>query len=232
MIIKAKSTIIACSFLFIVLSAFVPSAFANNFSETEHQKGIRKLQDSANNVLLTVDVSQDKKKISKYFYGVNIANGWLYWTNDYSPYCPVTKANAEPKTDDPGWKSMSDIENQWNRDVFPYRGDDPEITGWETDENRMLSQYLFRAKEYEEKKGMRVADYMDVHRYIRATTEKDAIQETRGLLEDGYISRDLEVSWELGSSSTQIETKILKRFQNMVDMYYPATKLSFSETDL
>lgn len=155
----------------------------------------------------------------------------MYWTNDYSPFCPVTKPNGDARADDPGWKIMSAGENQWNREVFPDRGDNPEITGWETDQNRVLSQYLMRAREYEMGKGIRVADYMDVHRYIRTTTEKDAIQETRGLLEDGFISRDLEVGWDLGESSVQIETKILKRFQDMVGMYYPATKLSFSEYD-
>ncbi len=164
-------------------------------------------------------------------FGPTSANWWLYWANDYSPDCPVTEPNGDPKVNDPGWEEMASLGNQWNREIFPDRGDDPEITGWETDQNRVLSQYLIRAKEYVKNKGMRVADYMDVHRYIRASTEKDAIQEPRGLLEDGYVSRDLEVIGELKSSAIQIETKILTRFQDMVGMYYPATRLSFSEYD-
>ncbi|NUO07979.1 MAG: hypothetical protein HUU08_04745 [Candidatus Brocadia sp.] len=158
-------------------------------------------------------------------FGPTSANWWLYWTNDYSPYCQVTEPNGDPKIDDPGWEIMADIENQWNRKVFPDRGDNPEITGWETDQNRVLSQYLIRAKEYEEEKGTRVADYMDVHRYIRATTEKDAMQETRGLWQEGFLS------WDMETGSYGIETKVLKRFQDMVDRYYPATGLSFSEYD-
>lgn len=158
--------------------------------------------------------------------GPTSANWWLYWSNDYSPLCPVTKANEDARVDDPRWQTMSDAGNQWNQDIFPERGDDPEITGWETDQNRVLCQYLIRAKEHEEKIGKRVTDFMDVHKYIRALTDRDAIQEPRGLWQDGFASRDIEVNF-----SPKIETKLLKRFQNMVDAYYPGTELSFSEYD-
>lgn len=158
-------------------------------------------------------------------FGPTSANWWLYWSNDYSPLCPVTEANSDAKVNDQGWKTMSDIENQWNQDIFPDRGDDPDVTGWETDQNRVLNQYLIRARAYEEKHGIRVADFMDVHRYIRAPTDRDAIQEPRGLWQDGFQS------WDMETGSYGIETKLLKRFQNMVDTRYPHTRLSFSEYD-
>ena len=165
-------------------------------------------------------------------FGPTSANWWFYWSNDYSPLCPVTEANEDVRVDDPGWQTMSHVENQWNRDVFPDRGGDPEVTGWETDHDRVLCQYLIRTKEYEEKSGIRVADFMDVHRYIRSLTDRDAIQEPRGLWQDDFESRDLEVSWDLEMNfSPNIETKLLKRFQNMVDAYYSGTELSFSEYD-
>jgi len=164
--------------------------------------------------------------------GPTSANWWLYWTNDYSPLCPVTTANGDALENDSKWKIMSDIENQWNTDVFPDRGADPEVTGWETDNARVLSQYLIRGQKYEETNGTRVADFMDVHRYIRTLTDRDAVQEPRGLWQDDFKSRDLEVSWDLETGSSQgIETKLLKRFQDMVDVYYPGTELSFSEYD-
>ena len=72
---------------------------------------------------------------------------------------------------------------------------------------------------------------MDVHRYLRTQTDYDAIQETRGLWEDAFQSQDLEVNFDTGTISSKIETKVLKRFQNMVDAYYPGTELSFSEYD-
>lgn len=158
-------------------------------------------------------------------FGPTSANWWLYWSNDYSLICPVTEANGDAKVDDQRWKTMSVVENQWDQNIFPDRGNDPEITGWETDQNRVLSQYLIRAKEYEERHGMRVVDFMDVHRYIRAPADRDAIQEPRGLWQDGFQS------WDMETGSYGIETKLLKRFQNMVNTYYPDTQLSFSEYD-
>ena len=80
-------------------------------------------------------------------FGPTSANWWLYWSNDYSLICPVTEANGDAKVDDQRWKTMSVVENQWDQNIFPDRGNDPEITGWETDQNRVLSQYLIRAKE-------------------------------------------------------------------------------------
>lgn len=61
-------------------------------------------------------------------FGPTSANWWYYWSNDYSPLCPVTEANEDARVDDPGWQTMSHVENQWNRDIFPDRGNDPEIT--------------------------------------------------------------------------------------------------------
>jgi hypothetical protein len=136
----------------------------------------------------------------------------------------VTEVNGDAQPDHEGWQKMLDSEDQWNQKVFPDRGDDPNITGWETDMNRNLSQYLIRAKEYEDTQSIRVADYMDVHRYFRKETDYDAIQETRGLWQDAFQSQDSEVK---GNT----ETKVLKRFQNMVNAYYPETELSFSEYD-
>lgn len=61
-------------------------------------------------------------------FGPTSANWWYYWSNDYSPLCPITEANEDARVDDPGWQTMSHVENQWNRDIFPDRGNDPEIT--------------------------------------------------------------------------------------------------------
>ncbi|MBM4053308.1 MAG: hypothetical protein FJ264_01260 [Planctomycetes bacterium] len=159
-------------------------------------------------------------------FGPTSANWWLYWNNDYSPYCPVTEINGPSLPDDAGWQTMMDEENEWNNYVFPDRGDDPELSGWETDENRVLCQYLIRAEKHEADSGTRVLDFLNVHRYIRALTEYDAVQETRGMWEEGFYSQDAEVV-----TSFAIEPKILKRFQDMIANYYPGTEISFSEYD-
>ncbi|WP_347273534.1 glycan-binding surface protein [Candidatus Kuenenia sp.] len=159
-------------------------------------------------------------------FGPTPANWWLYWNNDYSLYCPVTEINGVSQPDDEGWQIMMDEENEWNREVFPDRGNDPEIVGWETDENRVLCQYLIRAAEHEAETGMRTIDFLDVHRYIQALTEYDAVQETRSLWQEGFYTQDAEIV-----SSFDIEPKILKRFQNMIANYYPGTEISFSEYD-
>lgn len=159
-------------------------------------------------------------------FGPTSANWWLYWNNDYSPYCPVTEINGQAQPDDAGWQIMMAEENEWNSDVFPDRGDDPELVGWETDEDRVLCKYLIRAEKHEADTGTRVLDFLNVHRYIRALTEYDAVQETRGMWQEGFSSKDAEVR-----ISFDIEPKILKRFQDMIAGYYPGTEISFSEYD-
>lgn len=92
---------ILCCFLLITPGTSLLFASGDNPYETDEQEGMRGLLDTADTVQLTIDVSRNKKKISKYLYGVHIANWWLYWTNDYSPYCPVTEPYGDPKADDP-----------------------------------------------------------------------------------------------------------------------------------
>ena len=214
--------------------AWKRSDYPDIFGDAQHGEVILNKDTSYDtyfNRFLTLAYAIKKSNPTASVLGPASANWYLYWTNDYSPYCPVTEVNGDAQPDHEGWQTMLDIENQWNQEVFPNRGDDPDITGWETDMNRNLSQYLIRAKEYEDTQSIRVADYMDVHRYFRTETDYDAIQETRGLREDAFQSQDLEVNFDTGTISSKIETKVLKRFQNMVDAYYPGTELSFSEYD-
>ena len=214
--------------------AWKRSDYPDIFGDAQHGDVILNkdtLYDTYFNRFLTLAHAIKKSNPTASVLGPASANWYLYWTNDYSPYCPVTEVNGDAQPDHEGWQKMLDIENQWNQEVFPDRGDDPDITGWETDMNRNLSQYLIRAKEYEDTQSIRVADYMDVHRYLRTQTDYDAIQETRGLWQDAFQSQDLEVNGNIGTSSSKTETKVLKRFQNMVDAYYPGTELSFSEYD-
>ncbi|MCF6147177.1 MAG: hypothetical protein E3K37_00785 [Candidatus Kuenenia sp.] len=178
------------------------------------------------NRLLTLADAIKQTNPSASTFGPTSANWWLYWNNDYSSYCPVTEINGPSLSDDAGWQIMIDEENVWNNYVFPDRGDDSQLVGWETDENRILCQYLIRAKKHEEDTGIRVIDFLNVHRYIRALTEYDAAQETRGLWQNGFYSQDAEVA-----TSFAIEPKILKRFQDMIANYYPGTEMSFSEYD-
>jgi len=157
--------------------------------------------------------------------GPTPANWWLYWSSDYSPYCPVTTAGGPALPDDPGWQTMLATENQWDASVFPSRGGDPAVTGWETDTNRFLPQYASRMAVAEQQYGKRLADFMDVHRYMNCWNDRDAINEPRGLHEIGFASHDQET----GNSGT--ETKILRRFQDIVTQHYPGTELSLSEYD-
>lgn len=158
-------------------------------------------------------------------FGPTPANWWLYWTNDYSPLCPVTTPGGPALPDDPAWKTMYAGENIWNTAVFPDRGGDPDVTGWEADMQRILPQFLLRAAQEHDTSGSRVVDYMDVHRYIQPTSDYIAIQEPRGLWQEGFKSYDLE------TLASGVDTKILKRFQAMVDDYYPETELAFTEYD-
>ncbi len=157
--------------------------------------------------------------------GPTPANWWLYWSNEYSPLCPVTERGGPALPGHPGWAAMLDPGNLWNRAVFPDRGDDPAVTGWEEDPRRALPQYLQRMAAHEAATGRRLADYLDVHRYVRAQSERDAVQEPRGLWEPGFASRDLEVvPWGT-------ETRVLGRLLEAVRRYYPGTQLSLSEYD-
>lgn len=169
---------------FLFLPIFLQTASGIEQHYPERKGNFPDKTESTIDVQLTIDVSMEEKRLSRYFWG----------------------------------------SAAWNQKVFPDRGDDPNITGWETDMDRNLSQHLIRAKEYEDTQSIRVADYMDVHRYFRKETDYDAIQETRGLWQDAFQSQDSEVK---GNT----ETKVLKRFQNMVNAYYPGTELSFSEYD-
>ncbi|MGR3319616.1 MAG: glycoside hydrolase family 44 protein, partial [Candidatus Anammoxibacter sp.] len=160
-------------------------------------------------------------------FGPTSANWWLYWQNDFSPFAPVTEANGSADLDNDGWDIMSAPESTWDRTVFPDRGDDPDITGWEEDPNRIVSQYALRMKTYEDDFGVRVADYLDVHRYINAFSDRDVLQEIGGLWDEDFVSWGDQEIFPAG-----IQPKILKRLQNVVDLSYPGTFLSFSEYDL
>ncbi|NCC51013.1 MAG: hypothetical protein EOM20_07325 [Spartobacteria bacterium] len=157
--------------------------------------------------------------------GPTPANWWLYWSSDYSPECPVTTPMGPALPNDPGWSNMLSMNLQWTPAIFPCRGGDPGVVGWETDTNRFLCQFATRMAGYESQYGQRLVDYMDVHRYMNCWNDRDAINEPRGLYEDGFQSWDQET----GCAGT--ETKLLKRFQNIIDSHYPGTELSFSEYD-
>jgi len=157
--------------------------------------------------------------------GPTPANWWLYWSSDYSPQCPVTTPMGPALPNDPGWSNMLSMANQWDPAIFPCRGGDPGVVGWESDTNRFLCQFASRMADFETQYGQRLVDYMDVHRYMNCWNDRDAINEPRGLFEDGFQSWDQET----GCAGT--ETKLLKRFKNIIDSKYPGTELSFSEYD-
>ncbi len=155
--------------------------------------------------------------------GPTPANWWLYWTNDYSPLCPVTEPGGAAMADSPLWQIMMDPVSTWDTSIFPDRGADPYTYGWESDPRRGVCQYLSRMKIHEDQTGVRLADYLDVHRYIRAITDRDAIQEPRGLFQEDFES------WDMETQAIGIRTNILNRLRSAVDAYYPGTRLSFSE---
>lgn len=68
------TTVILPCFMFVTPITSLRTALAGNLHETDKQKDMQKLQDTPDKVQLTIDVSRDKKKISKYLYGINIAN--------------------------------------------------------------------------------------------------------------------------------------------------------------
>jgi hypothetical protein len=157
--------------------------------------------------------------------GPTPANWWLYWSSDYSPNCPVTTPNGDPQVNHPGWVEMSKMSNQWSQNTFPSRGGDPDVVGWETETNRFLCQYAARLNKAEQDYGKQLADFMDVHRYMNCWTDKDAINEPRGLYEDGFQS------WDQETGCMGTETKLFKRFQNIIDTHYPGLDMSLSEYD-
>ncbi len=155
--------------------------------------------------------------------GPTPANWWLYWVNDYSPYCPVIVPNGPAVPESPQWQLMMDPASLWNRDIFPDRGQNPEIAGWETDPQKNICQYLIRMNDQQKQKGERLADYLDLHRYIRCVTEKDALQEPRGLFHEDFAGWDAETLF----SGTR--TNLLNRINSAISLYYPGTRVSFSE---
>ena len=165
--------------------------------------------------------------------GPTPANWWLYWSTDYSPFCPATRANPGNHTNDNGWFIMASSANQWDPRVFPDRAGSPDIIGWERNEatgvfndSRTLCQFAKRMADYAASHGgTQVCDYLDFHRYMNCDQDAVAVQEVRDLWDPDYASYDKET----GSSGTK--TKILSRFQNIIDHYYTNLQMSLSEYD-
>lgn len=155
--------------------------------------------------------------------GPTSANWFLYWFNDYSPICPVTEPGGNANIDDPAWQIMAAPESTFDKNIFPDRGGQPEVAGWETDPQKILPQYLQRMRTHEVNSKERIADYIDVHRYIRCITDYDAIQEPRGLFQKYFAS------WDMETLFNGVKTNLLNRLNSAVDIYYPGTLLSFSE---
>ncbi|MBF0203064.1 MAG: hypothetical protein HQK67_01860 [Desulfamplus sp.] len=155
--------------------------------------------------------------------GPTPANWFLYWFNDYSPLCPVTEPGGDARINDSAWQIMKAPESTFDKSIFPNRGGDPEISGWETDPEKNLPQYLKRMNTNEVNSGKRIANYLDVHRYIRCLTDYDAIQEPRGFFQKNFQS------WDMETQFSGVKTNILNRLNSAIDAYYPGTLLSFSE---
>ena len=165
--------------------------------------------------------------------GPTPANWWLYWSTDYSPFCPATRAEPGNHTNHNGWFTMSASANQWDPRVFPDRAGSPDIVGWERNEStgvfndsRTMCQFAKRLADYAATHGdAQVCDYLDFHRYMNCDQDAVAVQEVRDLWDENYASYDKET----GSSGTK--TEILTRFQNIIDHYYTNLQLSLSEYD-
>ena len=155
--------------------------------------------------------------------GPTPANWWFYWFNDYSPICPVTTPGGDAKPDAPEWKIMEDPSTIWNKEIFPDRGEDPDLLGWESDPKKIIPSYLQEMYSHENQNEKRLADYLDVHRYIRCITEQDAVQEPRGLFHEDFQS------WDMETLFSGVKTNILNRFNTAITSYYPGTGISFSE---
>lgn len=165
--------------------------------------------------------------------GPTPANWWLYWSTDYSPFCPATRANPGAHEDDNGWYTMAAAANQWDPRVFPDRGGEPGVVGWEQNEktgvfneSRNMCQFAKRISDYAAAHGgTQVCDYLDFHRYMNLDNDAGAVQETRGLWDPDYSSYDKET----GGSGTK--TKLLSRFQGIIDHYNTNMTMSLSEYD-
>ncbi|HBA85679.1 MAG TPA: hypothetical protein DCZ95_16480 [Verrucomicrobia bacterium] len=165
--------------------------------------------------------------------GPTPANWWLYWSTDYSPFCPAKRSDPGSHPDDNGWYMMSSAANQWNPRVFPDRAGSPDMIGWEQNEktgvyndNRTMCQFAKRMGDYAVSHGgTQVCNYLDFHRYMNLDNDASAVQETRDLWDPDYQSYDKET----GGSGTK--TKILSRFQNIIDHYNTNLNLSLSEYD-
>jgi hypothetical protein len=165
--------------------------------------------------------------------GPTPANWWLYWSTDYSPFCPSTRENPGSHEGENGWYIMGSAANQWDSHVFPDRAGDPGVIGWEQNEatgefhdKRNMCQFAKRIGEYAASHGgLQICDYMDFHRYMNTANDATAVQETRDLWDPNYASYDKET----GGSGTK--TKILVRFNNIINHYYPSLRPSLSEYD-
>lgn len=165
--------------------------------------------------------------------GPTPANWWLYWSTDYSPFCPATRANPGAHEHDNGWFTMAAAANQWDPRVFPDRGGEPGVVGWEQNEktgvfneSRNMCQFTKRIADYAATHGgTQVCDYLDFHRYMNLDNDAGAVQETRGLWDPDYQSYDKET----GGSGTK--TKLLSRFQGIIDRYNTNMFMSLSEYD-
>jgi len=165
--------------------------------------------------------------------GPTPANWWLYWSTDYSPFCPATRANPGAHTNANGWYLMAAAANQWDPNVFPDRGGNPSLVGWEMNTNtlrfndaRNMCRFAQRAAEYAATHGgTQVVDYLDFHRYMNCDQDAVAVQEVRDLWDPDYASYDKET----GGSGTK--TEILTRFQRILDHYNTNMALSLSEYD-
>ncbi|HBA85682.1 MAG TPA: hypothetical protein DCZ95_16495 [Verrucomicrobia bacterium] len=165
--------------------------------------------------------------------GPTPANWWLYWSTDYSPFCPSTREHPGDHAGENGWYTMGASANQWDSHVFPDRAGDPGVIGWEQNEatgefhdKRNMCQFAKRIGEYATNhNGLQICDYLDFHRYMNTANDATAVQETRDLWDPEYMSFDKET----GGSGTK--TKILVRFNNIIDHYYTNLCPSLSEYD-
>ncbi len=165
--------------------------------------------------------------------GPTPANWWLYWSTDYSPFCPATRADPGAHEGENGWFTMAAAANQWDPRVFPDRDGDPGVVGWEQNEktgvfneSRNMCQFAKRIADYAASHGgTQVCDYLDFHRYMNLDNDAGAVQETRGLWDPDYQSYDKET----GGSGTK--TKLLTRFQGIIDHYNTNMMMSLSEYD-
>ncbi len=165
--------------------------------------------------------------------GPTPANWWLYWGTDFSAFCPAKKSAPGAYLDDNGWYAMASAANQADPRVFPQRVGVPEVCGWEMNEqtgafndNRNMCQFAKRMNEYAMTHGgTQICNYLDFHRYMNCADDATAVQETRDLWDPDYQSWDKET----GGSGTK--TKILARFNNLLNYYNTNMLPSLSEYD-